>query len=71
MAIAFVFESYSLRIAFRIFRKMIEERGDKLTLPVLFTELKENKDVVITTVIVEDSAALLGILIAVVALVHF
>jgi cation diffusion facilitator family transporter len=69
LAIAFVFEAYSLRVAFRIFRKRIEERGEKLTLPVLFTELKENKDLVLTTVIVEDTAALLGILIAVVALV--
>ena len=47
---------------------MIEDRGDKLTLHVFFTELKENKDTVIITVPVEDSAALLGILIAVVAL---
>ena len=68
LAIAFVFESYSLRIAFGIFRKMIEDRGDKLSLSVLLTELKENKDVVIITVPVEDSAALLGIIIAVVAL---
>ena len=68
LAIAFVFEAYSLRIAFGIFRKMIEDRGDKLTLHVFLTELKENKDTVIITVLVEDSAALLGILIAVVAL---
>jgi cation diffusion facilitator family transporter len=68
LAIAFVFEANALRIAFGIFRKTIEDRGDKLTLPVLLTELKENKDPVIITVIVEDSAALLGILIAVVAL---
>ena len=68
LAIAFVFEAYSLRIAFGIFRKMIEERGDKLSLPVFLTELKENKDTIIITVPVEDSAALLGIIIAVVAL---
>ena len=68
LAIALVFEAYSLRVAFRIFRKMIEERGDKLTLPVFFSELKDNKDTIIITVLVEDSAALLGILIAVVAL---
>lgn len=69
LAIAFVFEANALRIAFGIFRKRIEDRGDKLTFRVLLTELKENKDPVITTVIVEDTAALLGILIAVVALV--
>ncbi len=68
LAIAFVFEAYSLRVAYGIFRKRIEERGDKLTLQVFFTDLKENKDTVIITVLVEDSAALLGILIAAVAL---
>jgi len=68
LAIALVFEVYSLRVAFRIFSKMIEDRGEKLTLPVFFTELKENKDTIIITVLVEDSAALLGILIAIVAL---
>ncbi|MDF0681140.1 MAG: hypothetical protein P0116_09270 [Candidatus Nitrosocosmicus sp.] len=68
MAIALVFEAYSLRVAFRIFRKVIEVRGEKLTLPVFLTELKENKDTIIITVLVEDSAALLGILIAIVAL---
>ena len=68
LAIAFVFEAYSLRIAYGIFKKRIEERGDKLTLQVFFTDLKENKDTVIITVLVEDSAALLGILIAAVAL---
>lgn len=68
LAIALVFEAYSLRVAFRIFRKVIEVRGEKLTLPVFLTELKENKDTIIITVLVEDSAALLGILIAIVAL---
>ena len=68
LAIAFVFEAYSLRVAYGIFKKRIEERGDKLTLQVFFTNLKENKDTVIITVPVEDSAALLGILIAAVAL---
>ena len=68
LALAFVFEAYSLRIAYGIFKKRIEERGDKLSLQVFFTDLKENKDTVIITVLVEDSAALLGILIAAVAL---
>ena len=30
LAIAFAFEAYSLRVAFGIFRKRIEERGDKI-----------------------------------------
>jgi cation diffusion facilitator family transporter len=68
LAIAFAFEANAIRIAFAIFRKTITDRGDKLTLPVLFTELKENKDPVIMTVLVEDAAALLGIVIAAVAL---
>jgi cation diffusion facilitator family transporter len=68
LAIAFAFEANAIRIAFAIFKKTIIDRGDKLTLPVLFTELKENKDPVIMTVLVEDAAALLGIVIAAVAL---
>ncbi|HKU84040.1 MAG TPA: cation diffusion facilitator family transporter [Candidatus Nitrosocosmicus sp.] len=68
LAIAFVFETNAIRIAFGILRKTIKDRGDKLTLSVFFKELKENKDPVIITVIVEDAAALLGILIAAVAL---
>ncbi|TVP40757.1 cation diffusion facilitator family transporter [Candidatus Nitrosocosmicus arcticus] len=68
LAIAFVFEANAIRIAFALFRKTIGDRSDKLTLPVLFTELKENKDPVIITVLVEDAAALLGIVIAAVAL---
>ncbi len=68
LALAFVFEANAIRIAFALFRKSIEGRGDKLTIPVLFTELKENKDPVIITVLVEDAAALLGIVIAAVAL---
>lgn len=68
LALAFVFEANAIRIAFRLFRKTIEDRGDRLTIPVLFTELKENKDPIIITVLVEDAAALLGIVIAAVAL---
>ena len=68
LAIAFVFEANAIRIAFALFRKTIAARGDKLTLPVLFSELKDNKNPVIITVLVEDAAALLGIVIAAVAL---
>ena len=68
LAIAFVFEANAIRIAFALFRKTIEERGDKLTSTVLIKELRENKDPVILTVLVEDAAALLGIIIAAVSL---
>jgi len=68
LTIAFVFEANAIRIAFALFRKTIEDRGDKLTLSVLVKELKENKDPIIITVLVEDAAALLGIIIAAVAL---
>ena len=68
LAIAFVFEANAIRIAFALFRKTIEDRGDKITLPVLMRELNDNKDPVILTVLVEDAAALLGIVIAAVSL---
>lgn len=68
LAIAFVFEANAIRIAFALFRKTIEERGDKLTSAILIKELRENKDPVILTVLVEDAAALLGIIIAAVSL---
>jgi cation diffusion facilitator family transporter len=68
LTLAFVFEANAIRIAFALFRKTIEDRGDKLTLSVLVKELKENKDPIIITVLVEDAAALLGIMIAAVAL---
>ncbi|VFJ14769.1 Ferrous iron efflux protein F (fragment) [Candidatus Nitrosocosmicus franklandus] len=64
LAISFVFEANALRIAFRIFKKGIEDRGEKLTFSSMRTEFKESKDTSILTVIVEDSAALLGIAIA-------
>jgi cation diffusion facilitator family transporter len=68
LAIAFVFEANAIRIAFALFRKTIEDRGDKLRLSILYKELRDNKDPVILTVLVEDAAALLGIVIATVAL---
>lgn len=68
LAIAFIFEVNALRIAFASFRKTIEGRGKKLSFFVLLSELKQNKDPIILTVIVEDSAALLGIMIAAIGL---
>jgi len=68
LAISFVFEANALRIAFFSFKKTIEERGDKLKLSTLVAEFKESKDTSVLTVIVEDTAALLGIIVAAVAL---
>ena len=64
MAISFVFEANALRIASGIFKKGIEDRGEKLTISTLMIEFKESKDTSVLTVIVEDSAAILGIIIA-------
>lgn len=42
----------------------IEARGEEVNLHKLFTEFQESKDSTVLTVMVEDSAALLGIDIA-------
>jgi len=47
-----------------MFKNTIEARGEKVNLHKLFREFQESKDPTILTVIVEDSAALLGIAIA-------
>ena len=64
LAISFVFEANALRIAFGIFKKAIEDRGEKLNFSTVMSEFKESKDTSVLTVIVEDTAALLGIIIA-------
>lgn len=64
LVIAFGFEANALRIALKQFTKGIKERGEKITPSSMINEFKESKDTVILTVIVEDSAALLGIAIA-------
>ncbi|MBI5147408.1 MAG: cation diffusion facilitator family transporter [Thaumarchaeota archaeon] len=64
LIIAFGFEANALRIALKQFTKRIKERGEKITPSSMINEFKESKDTVILTVIVEDSAALLGIGIA-------
>lgn len=68
LGIASVFEGNSLRTAFKEFKRPIEERGGKLNLFTMITEFKESKNPSILTVMVEDTAALLGILIAAIAL---
>jgi cation diffusion facilitator family transporter len=64
LAIAFGFEANALRIALKQFTKEIRENGEKVTFSSMIEHFKESKDTTILTVIVEDSAALLGIIIA-------
>jgi divalent metal cation (Fe/Co/Zn/Cd) transporter len=64
LLISAIFEGNALRIAFNLFKNTIEARGEKVNIHKLFTEFQESKDPTILTVIVEDSAALLGIAIA-------
>lgn len=64
LGIAAVFEVNALRIAFSQFKKPITERGDKIRPSTLLKEFKNSKDSSILTVVVEDSAALVGIAVA-------
>jgi cation diffusion facilitator family transporter len=64
LAISAAFEGNSLRVALIVFKQAIEARGQKIGLGTLFREFKESKDPSILTVMVEDSAAMLGILVA-------
>jgi len=68
LAISFVFEANALRIALGLFKNAIEDRDEKFTILSVMKEFKESKDTSILTVVVEDSAALLGITIAAIAL---
>ena len=68
LGIAAVFEANALRIAFSHFRKPISERGEKLRPSTLFKEFKNTKDSSILTVVVEDTAALVGIGVAAVGI---
>jgi cation diffusion facilitator family transporter len=68
LAIASVFEGNALRIALGHFKKPIIERGDKAGFSNLYKEFKNSKDTSILTVIVEDTAALMGIGIAVIGI---
>ncbi|MCI0560553.1 MAG: cation diffusion facilitator family transporter [Nitrososphaera sp.] len=64
LMVAFAFEANALRIAYKLFKQTIEARGEKVSFATLMTEFSESKDPTILTVMVEDSAALLGIVIA-------
>lgn len=61
LAIAFGFEGNALRIAISHFKKPLVERGEKVNFSNLYKEFKNSKDTSLLTVIVEDTAALLGI----------
>ena len=64
LAISAIFEANALRIALALLKKDIETRGEKIGITTLIQEFQESKDPSILTVMVEDSAALLGIVIA-------
>ena len=61
LAIAFAFEANALRIAVNHFKAPIVARGGKVRFSTLYAEFKNSKDTSLLTVIVEDTAALLGI----------
>jgi cation diffusion facilitator family transporter len=64
LAISAAFEANALRVALLLAKESIEARGDKLSLNTLVQEFQESKDPSVITVMVEDSAALLGIVVA-------
>ena len=64
LAISAIFEANALRIALALLKYDIETRGEKIGITTLIQEFQESKDPSILTVMVEDSAALLGIVIA-------
>ena len=64
LLIAFGFESNALRVALKQFIGEIHMNGQKITFSAMIEHFKESKDVALLTVIVEDCAALLGILVA-------
>jgi cation diffusion facilitator family transporter len=69
LGLSFVFEAYAFRIAFLSFKKVIKERGEKFNFSALISELKETKDAAVMTVLIEDTAALSGIVVATIALI--
>jgi cation diffusion facilitator family transporter len=64
LAISAAFEANALRVALLLAKESIEARGNKISLNTLVQEFQESKDPSVITVMVEDSAALLGIVVA-------
>lgn len=64
LAISAAFEANALRVALLLAKDSILARGDKISFNTLVQEFQESKDPSIITVMVEDSAALLGIVVA-------
>ncbi len=64
LLISACFEGYALSIALKFFKEAIRRQHKKITLGNLFKEFQDSKDPALITVMVEDSAALLGIAIA-------
>jgi cation diffusion facilitator family transporter len=64
LAISAAFEANALRVALLLAKESIEAHGDKISLNTLVQEFQESKDPSVITVMVEDSAALLGIVVA-------
>ncbi len=64
LAISAAFEANALRVALLLAKESIEARGEKISLNTLVQEFRESKDPSVITVMVEDSAALVGIVVA-------
>lgn len=64
LAISAGFEGNALRVGLSLFKETIAARGQKLSFSSIVEEFRESKDPSLLTVIIEDTAALIGIAIA-------
>jgi cation diffusion facilitator family transporter len=64
LAISAIFEANALRVVLGLSKRSIEARGERFSFSTLLNEFQESKDPSIMTIMIEDSAALLGIAIA-------